>query len=423
MNVYEQRVIGGMIAGLVAAESIALSPSDFADLGDVYEKAREIALAGKLDAELLASRQGGDSFHGVRDFQLWAASANSASVVFDAVEQVKSASLKAFLLSEAASLALRSDAAAPELLESLRRIVEHADSEYRTVADDFVMIADLVPQVKTVLDDLHAGTNYSLSTGFSEFDRQILDGFSKGDLHVIAGSTGSGKTALALNIALNQAKSNNLVGLVSREMSSTENIIRLLCSDTATERWKVRRAMFDDTYATLLGTLRDKFRPLPFAINTATTSVQMLRPQVKRWVEQKGLTALYVDYLQLLASDARHNSRADEISTVSRTLKLIAMENNIPVVALCQFNRGANNADDFDLLGYLKESSGIEQDASTVTHIKIERSESPRKAASLRVLKNRNGATMHTVELDYDGPTFTFRERTGGIYATHHDRY
>lgn len=409
-KIYEQRLIGGIAAGLVDPLSIPLASEDLPELGEYLAAARKLKEAGrKPDAAMLVAGCV-DGFYTVSDVNLWSQSAGSTSVVFDAVEHLKSASLKTFLLKQTADIALKENVSASALLEELETVVSHARNEFRSVADDFQMMGDLIPQVETVMTDLHNRVTNSVPSGFSELDAMILDGFTKGDLHIIAGSTGSGKTALALNFVLNQAKKDNLVGLVSREMSSTENILRLLCSDANVERWKIKKGIFADQYNSLVSHLNAGFAELPIAINTATSTVQSLRPQVRRWVDQKGMRILYVDYLQLLSSEARHGSRADEVNTVSRTLKLIAMENHIPVVSLCQFNRGANQADDFELLSYLKESSGIEQDASTVSHIKIERSELPTRKAELRILKNRNGATMRTVQMDFHGPTFTFTQ-------------
>lgn len=413
-KLYEQRIIGGIAAGLILPDAIPLSPADMPELGSFLSTARKLLAEGrKPDAALLALNQGDDSFYTATDINLWAVSTSSASVVFDAVEHVKSASLKTFLLKNAATVALREDASAIQLLEELDRIVSYARNEYKSVSDDFQMMSDLTPQVGSVVTDLYNEVANTVPTGYGQIDNLILDGFTRGDVHIIAGSTGSGKTALALNFIMKQAKTNQLIGLVSREMSGTENILRLLCMDTQIERWKIRKGVYQETYDSLLGHLNNGFSKLPIAINTTTATVQSLRPQVRRWVDQKGMTILYVDYLQLLSSDARHGSRAEEVNTVSRTLKQIAMENHIPVVSLCQFNRGANQVDEFELLGYLKESSGIEQDASTVSHIKIERSEQPNRAAQLRVLKNRHGATMKTVDLEFFGPTFTFTEIQG----------
>jgi replicative DNA helicase len=129
-------------------------------------------------------------------------------------------------------------------------------------------------------------------------------------------------------------------------------------------------------------------------------------------VEGFDMKILYVDYLQLLSSKHGAGNRATEVQAISRTLKEIAMDNKIPVVSLCQFNRSAGQANIYDILSHLKESSGIEQDASTILYIQIEKTDQPKqvKDAKLTVLKNRNGATFKPIDLHYRGETFTFSE-------------
>lgn len=415
MNVYEQRIIGGLVAGYVSPDTIPLGPSDFEDLGSALVACKALKEEGaKIDAAILADRLSqSDSFYSIQDFELMARSVNSASVVMDAVEKVKAASMKSFILTKAAEIALQDSKTAGELLDELKLIVAHADTEYRTISDDFVMMSDLVEKVTTVLSDLKSGASYAIPTGFSLVDELLLDGFSKGDEHIIVGFTGSGKTALALNFALAQAKAGQMVGFVSREMSDTENVLRMLCSDTQIPRWMVTKRIYDETYDQLVNHVRNQFAGLPIAINTKTDRVENLRPQIKRWVDSKGMQIVYVDYLQLLLTETKVNSRADAVATVSRTLKVIAMENNIPVVALCQFNRAATNASVFEILAMLKDSSSIEQDASTVSYVQIEKNsmENPNREAELTVLKNRNGSTFRPIKMNYHGPTFTFTEK------------
>lgn len=415
MNLYEQRIIGGVAAGIVAPESIPLSAEDFeSDLGLVLATAKTLSEAGmKIDPAILADRmRESDSFYSAQDFELMARAVNSSTVVFDAVERVKSSALKTFLLNKTAEIALQDQRSASQILDDLKMVIAHAENEYRSVADDFVMLSEIVERVKGVLTDLKNNVSYAVGTGFGLVDDLLLDGFSKGDEHIIVGFTGSGKTALALNFAMQQAKRGQMVGFLSREMSEEENVIRLLCSDTGTPRWMIRRGIYDDTYDGLIDHLDKNFKGLPIAVNAKTDLVENLRPQIKRWVDAKGLEILYVDYLQLLLTEQKYGNRADAVSTISRTLKLIAMENNIPVVSLCQFNRGASQAGVFDILTHLKESSSIEQDASTVSYIQIEKSamDNPNRAAELTVLKNRNGTTFRPIKLNYHGPTFTFTE-------------
>lgn len=416
MNTYETRIIGGIVAGTVRASDIDLDASDFTseDAGAAIRAAQGLEANGvKIDAHILHATldPDGDSFYTASDFELMARQSLSASVVWDAVEKVKGEALKTMLLTETANLALRKEQTGTMLLDSLKDLVSRADADYRTSENNFVFLSELAPKVKGVYQDLHSGVSYAVSTGFDLIDAEILDGFSRGDEHIIVGFTGSGKSALALNMARRQAMSGITVGIVSREMSDIENIMRIQSSESEIPRWTIRKGMFDSTLDKLNQGI-DRLAQLPICFDTRTTDVNELRPQVRRMVESYDLKILYVDYLQLMAAKSSNTTRANEVQAISRTLKEIAMENKIPVVSLCQFNRGAMQASIFDILAHLKESSGIEQDASTILYVQLEKTEErkPIKDAKVTVLKNRNGATFHSVELEYQGDIFTFRE-------------
>lgn len=416
MNTYEQKIIGGVLANLIQPSAVALEPADFTDtdLGDCLRAARVLeADKIRIDPEILCQRMANtDSFYTAQDFKLMQTAVNSASVVYEAIEKVKSTALKTFLLEKTAEIALQSDRSSTQLLDALKAVIDHADNEYRSTENNFVLLKDILQETEAIYRDLHSGVSYAISTGFPLIDALLLDGFTKGDEHILVGFTGSGKTALALNMAMNQAKAGNFVGFVSREMSAPENVMRLIASDTGIERWKMRKGMFDNTLDDLLRHMSGGFNNLPIAFDTRTVSVEELRPQVRQMVEKNDLRILYVDYLQLMTSNGRASTRADEVQKISRTLKLIAMENKIPVVSLCQFNRGAANADVFSIMAHLKESSAIEQDASTISYVQIEKTDTdnPIRGAQITVLKNRNGSTFRPVNLDYHGATFTFTE-------------
>ena len=415
-TVYEKKVIGGLIKGYVPPSSISLYPTDFEneELGQCLALARDLETAGKpIDAEILTLRLYGteSGFMSVEDLRLMAQSVESSSVVYEAVDRIKAASLRTRLLAETASLALKDGNTGHELLRDLKKIVDGAE-RFNTSENSFVYLADLEETQKALVADLHAGLDYSVSTGFKNYDGLLGDGFSRGDEHIIVGFTGAGKSALALNCALNQAINGTVVGIVSREMSDTENYNRLLANVLNIPRYSIRKGMSDFTRRDLDEGIT-KASGLRIAFDTATTKVEDLRPKVTQMVERDGMAILYVDYLQLMTSANKTGSRADEVQTISRTLKIIAMENKIPVVSLCQFNRGAMNATLFDILGHLKESSGIEQDASTISYVQVERTEKAKqmKEAKVTILKNRNGATFQSAMFDYDGPVFRFTER------------
>lgn len=415
-QLWEKRVIGGIVAGHIEPSSLPLDPSDFTDqeLGQCLSIARRLEQEKlPVDAEILASRlaQSEGCFYSPRDLDLMALSASSASVVHDAVSKMRASALKSFVLQRAAELALKKESPGAALLAELREIVLSAEAGYRSTDGDFVWLSELREPVEAVYTDLFNGVSYAVPTYFAAIDRNLGDGFSKGDLHIVCGFTGQGKSALALNFARAQALNGHRVGIVSREMSAVENVLRLQATDSATPRWMVKRGMYERTYRELLENL-GRLSSLPIAINTRTDSIEELRPQVARLASEGQVDVLYVDYLQLMHSQRRTGSRAEEVAAVSRNLKLIAMENRIPVVALCQFNRGAMNATKYDLLSYLKESSGIEQDASTILYVKFDKDDETAavKRGTVTVLKNRNGASFQDIPVNYRGETFAFEE-------------
>lgn len=416
MQVYEQKVIGGIVSGLVSPATVDLTSADFEseDLGACLRIAKQLEATGtKIDADIIKLRlyETDQGFFGPDDFTLMAQSVSSASVVYDAVEKIKGSSLRTHLLTEAATIALHDKKSGSELLTELRNLVDSCEKSYSTSENSFVYLSDISPKTRGVIDDLHANKSYAVPTGFGNLDDELLDGFSRGDAHIIVGFTGAGKSAFALNCAMNQAAKGNVVGVVSREMSDTENHIRIIAGKANIPRFDIRMGLSEGTRTRLMEAV-DSLDGLKIAFDTHTSNVEALRTQARKMVERDDMKILYVDYLQLMTSTSSQSSRANEVQAISRTLKLIAMENRIPVVSLCQFNRGAMNANLFEILGYLKESSGIEQDASTISYIQIEQSETPKmvKDAKVTILKNRNGATFNAAHFRYDGPTFTFTE-------------
>lgn len=416
MRIYEQKLIGAIAAGVVKPSDVNLDSSDFSesDLGVCLNVAKQIEAEGKtIDADLLYARTSLTDavFYAASDFRLWGRTAQSASVAFEAAERVRAASLKSFLLEKTATLALQDNLSGAELLDRIKQSAQEADKFYAAKGNSFVFLKDIAAKSAVVYRDLYAGKSYSVPTYFSQYDEALLDGYSRGDEHLIVGFTGHGKSALALNCALNQAKRKTVVGVVSREMSDIENVMRLQSADAQIPRWKIRKDMSDLTYRALLTHL-DDFSQLPIAFDTTTEDVEDLRPQVKRMVDDEGLGILYVDYLQLMTSGSNSDMRSTEVQSISRTLKQIAMENNIPVVSLVQFNNGALNASIYDVMNFIRESGSIKQDASTITYIQVEQTEERKqiKDAKITILKNRNGETFTPILLKYQGEIFQFTE-------------
>lgn len=413
---YEQHIIGGLLKGVITSADLKLTAADFDDLGAAFSVIRQIETEGlKPDAKLLYQRTAeidSLSWYSVKDFEAFAEMPVSASSCLSAAKAMRSVSLKDDLTAKTSTLFVNAEKmTGAEILRNLKEIISESEYEYSEVKGGFKSLKEIAPKVAKVYSDLHQGISYSVPTGFSHVDDAILDGFSRGDEHLIVGFTGAGKSSLALTFARNQARSGYTVGIVSREMSDIENVIRLQVAETNTPRWYIRKGLHDVDYERLSQSLED-FSELPIFVNSETSTVEDLRSQVKMLVETEGLSILYVDYLQLLGSSENHSSRANEVQKVSRTLKEIAMENNIPVVSLCQFNRGALQSSVFEIMYQLKESSGLEQDASTILFVEVEQTQEMKqtKSASVTVLKNRNGTPFVPVQLEFVGELFTFRQ-------------
>lgn len=415
MNFYETTVIGGIVNGAARPSDIALSPSDFSetDLGNLLAIARDMEASGEpLTAETLYMRfaEGGGGWVSVSDLNGYGAKATTASVAL-AVSHIQERALGELLRSKAEQM-IEGKLSGGRLLDLFREAVREGEAQYSTVSNDFEWASETVGKQIALYEDLHYGKTVAIPTGFDSLDRHLLDGFSKGDEHIIVGITGAGKSAFALNCALHQAKAGYTVGYVSREMSTAENLMRIQSADAQIPRWKIRKNMDKNLLSDLRHNL-ESLKPLKLVFNTKTQDIESLRLQTKALAESKGLDILYVDYLQLMKSAASHSSRANEVQMISRTLKELAMELNIPVVSLCQFNRGATGAAITEVMFYLKESSGIEQDASTITVIQTEKPDEHSNGfpdAKAIIVKNRNGATFKPIHFKFDGETFRFLE-------------
>lgn len=213
-----------------------------------------------------------------------------------------------------------------------------------------------------------------LPTGFDDLD-DMTAGMHEGDLIIVAGRPGMGKTAFALNVGVNACQLRKVaVAVFSLEMPKEQLVRRMLCSEARVDGSRMRSGQLwrDDwpKLARAAGTLSD----LPFFIDdTPGLTLMELRAKARRLnSEANGLGLIIIDYLQLMRSGSRHDSREQEISEISRSLKALAKELRIPVIALSQLNRGVETRgvkDKRPQLSDLRESGAIEQDADTILFV------------------------------------------------------
>jgi replicative DNA helicase len=254
-------------------------------------------------------------------------------------------------------------------------------------------------------------------TGFEQFDKMTA-GLQPADLIIIAGRPSMGKTALAMNIVQNTALQHKTpVAVFSLEMSKTQLGIRLLCSQSRVDSHDLRTGFIKDhDWPKLTRAAGDLSDATIFIDDTAALSVLEMRAKTRRLKAEFDIGLVVVDYLQLMRG--RAESREQEISEISRSLKAMAKELSIPVIALSQLNRGLESrTDKRPQLSDLRESGAIEQDADVICFIYRDEvynksEDNPKKGiAELIIGKQRNGPTG-TVELAFIGRYTTFENLT-----------
>lgn len=237
-----------------------------------------------------------------------------------------------------------------------------------------------------------------ISTGYSVLD-QMTSGLQKGDMVVLAGRPSMGKTIIGLNVAAHAAANGLSVGVFSLEMSAEQLTLRLLTSESTIAHQSIRNATItSDEWVELTNVAARLAEAKLFIDDTAGLDIMALRAKARKLKAQHGVDLIVIDYLQLLHSGRRHENRHQEVSEISRALKALAKELEIPILALSQLSRGVDSRmDKRPMLSDLRESGAIEQDADVIMFIYRDivynpDTENP-AAAELIVGKQRNGPT------------------------------
>lgn len=289
---------------------------------------------------------------------------------------------------------------------------------------NFIHIKDILVDTFNRLDELHQhkGSLRGIPTGFPDLDHK-LGGLQKSDLVVLAARPSVGKTTLALDIARNVAVNANVpVGIFSLEMSKEQLTDRLLCAEANVGLWKMRTGKLenDDDFARI-GDAMGKLSDAPIYIeDSGFVNVMQIRTKARRLKMEHDLGLIVVDYLQLMEGHAGEENRVQEISQISRALKGLARELDIPVLALSQLSRAVEAlSPPIPKLSHLRESGSIEQDADVVMFIyrpsvykrKEELPHEEQNLAKILVSKHRNGPTGE-IDLTFDEERVRFMSRT-----------
>ena len=314
-----------------------------------------------------------------------------------------------------------------------RQLLDEAEAKVFKIAEagargqqGFSAIQPLLTQVVERIDMLYSRDNPSdvtgVATGFADLDERT-SGLQPGDLVIVAGRPSMGKTALALNIAEHVALEGKLpVAIFSMEMAGTQLAMRLLGSTGRLDQHKLRTGRLDDNewprLTNALGRLNDA--PIFIDESAALTALE-LRARARRLHRQhKGLGLIVVDYLQLMSATSQGENRATEISEISRSLKALAKELKVPVVALSQLNRSLEQRPNKrPVMSDLRESGAIEQDADLILFIyrdEVYNENSQDKGiAEIIIGKQRNGP-IGTVRLTFLGQFTKFQNFAQGTY-------
>ena len=409
----EQSVLGGMMLSKDAIADVLekLRPGDFyrpahqnvydavLDLYARGEPADAVTVAAELDRRGLLRRMGGALYlHTLISTVPTAANAGYfAGIVAE----------KALLrrLVEAGTRVVQYGYAGAEGAD-VNEIVDRAQAEIydvteRRTTEDFVVLESLLQPTMDEIDAIasQGGIARGVPTGFTELD-EVTNGLHPGQMIVIAARPGMGKSTLGLDFLRSCSIKNRMASVVfSLEMSKSEIVMRLLSAEAKIKLTDMRSGRMSDDDWTRLARRMSEISEAPLYIDDSPNLTMMeIRAKARRLKQKSDLKLIVIDYLQLMTSGKKVESRQQEVSEFSRQLKLLAKELEVPVVAMSQLNRGPEQrTDKKPMLSDLRESGAIEQDADMVILLHrpdaFERDDPRGGEADLILAKHRNGPT------------------------------
>ena len=404
----EQSVLGSILIDPACLDTLTsiISSSDFyleehqsiyTAMQGMYLKSKNIDVVTLIDE--LVKEGIYDTAGGKEYLRLIAETVPTAANVKDYAEIVRSKSTLRALIGACEEV---TEAAYTEE-EEVERLVEMAESKIYAIAEqkdnkNFVHIKDALLQVYNHLQQLvtNKEETQGMKTGFSGLDR-VLVGMAKSDLVLVGARPGMGKTSFAMNVAVSAARrSGKAVCVFSLEMSAEQLVTRLLSSEALVDSYHLRSGELTDEDWQKLAHASSILSDCQILIDDTTgMTVTGLMAKLRR---VKNLGLVVIDYLGLMQSEHRNDNRVQEVSEISRNLKLMAKEFQIPVICCAQLSRGPESrTDKRPMLSDLRDSGAIEQDADIVMFLYREEyykdKENPQNTAEVIVAKNRHGST------------------------------
>jgi replicative DNA helicase len=339
---------------------------------------------------------------------------SAANAVYYA-QLVRDASIRRHLVQKCTTIINEAYDGRGEAREQLDRAEQNIfEIAGNNISGDFVPIPELIDPVFDMIDKDHRGAG-GIGSGYTKFD-ELTNGLHPAELIVVAGRPSMGKTTFALNIARHVAlKLGKPVGIFSLEVSRTQVVQNLLCSEARVDAQKVRQCKLSPREWQDLIATADKLRRAPIYIDDSSSLTTLdVKAKARRLRARYGVELLIIDYMQLMQSPGV-DSRQEEISQISRGLKGAARDLNVPVIAVSQLSRAVESREGHKpRLSDLRESGAIEQDADLVVLLYREeyyKREDPdvRGKAEVIVAKQRNGPTG-TIQLAFIGNMLRFED-------------
>ncbi len=300
-----------------------------------------------------------------------------------------------------------------EVLDAAEKRVFEVTS--RPGAQKFIPMSDMMDEAWTRFEKM-ADSDHELRgvpTGYKDLDN-LLAGFQKSDLIILAARPSVGKTTLAMDIARHVAvRGNQPVGVFSLEMSSQQLVDRMLAAEARISSWHLRTGkLSNENDFTVLQEALSRMAKAPLFIDDfAGNTISRMRSVARKLKAEHGLALIVVDYLQLIITAKNHDNMVNQVTEISRSLKQLAKELDVPVLALSQLSRAVEQRGGKPRLSDLRDSGSIEQDADVVIFIHREdkgKDESERtNIAEILIEKHRNGPTGR-IELFFDDKTTSF---------------
>jgi replicative DNA helicase len=423
----EEAVLGSLLLDRDAIIKIApfLRPEDFyreahgwiyAAVLDLYarrEPPDPVTLSSELDRSGRLEQIGGDSYL----VNLVNRTPTSVHIEYYAHIVERTSVLRRLISAggEIAALGYSEDKETAQVLDKAEQLL-FAISQ-RTSTKDFASIEQVLNEYYDRIEAIQhsPGSVIGVPSGFHDMD-EVTGGLQKSDLIIMAARPGVGKTSLSLGIAHNAAARGSRVGVFSMEMSREQLVQRLLAVETGVDSQRLRLGYLNDEEWQLVSDAIGRMAQMPIFIDdSAGLTIHEVRSKARRLEAESGVDLLVIDYLQLMQGTSRRDgNRVQEVSEISRGLKVLARELNIPVIACAQLSRAVESrTNHVPMLSDLRESGSIEQDADIVMFIHREEMYNPdtekKGIAEIHIAKHRNGP-LTTIPLRFFNRTTKFAD-------------